>query len=293
MSASPVLVTGASGNLGRRVLEILLEQGVGPLVATTRTPERLAALAARGVDVRHADFDDEASLPRAFAGVKRVLLVSTDALDRPGHRLEQHERAIRACVAAGVEGVVYTSFVNAADSTLPIGPDHAGTELAIAASGIDFAILRNNLYAELLLGSLPAAAAGGQLVNANPSGGIAYVTREDCARVAAAVVVAPTLGRRILEVTGPDSLTGADLAELAAVLVRRPVVHVPVPVEAVVAGMVQHGLPSPVAQIYAAFDVSAARGEFADVTDVVFRLTGRRPQSVRSFLADHRAVFGA
>lgn len=286
-----LLVTGASGHLGRRVLELLLDAGVGPLVATTRSPEKLADLAARGVEVRAADFDDEAGLVRAFAGVRRALLVSTDALDRPGRRLEQHVRAIHALRAAGVGEVVYTSLAAADRSSHPIAADHVGTEAALAASGLAWVSLRNSLYAELLLASLPGAAASGQLVNAAGDGAVAYVSREDCARVAAAVLAKPLPSGTIVEVTGPRALTGADLATATGALVGKAVAHVSIPFEALVDGMVGHGLPRPVAELFAAFDRSAARGELAGVTGAVAELTGRPPQSVEGFLAAHRGAF--
>jgi NAD(P)H dehydrogenase (quinone) len=134
MASTPLLVTGASGQLGRRVLELLLERNAGPIIATTRTPASLAGFAARGVDVRRADFEDDASLTAAFAGAKRALLISTDAVDRPGRRLAQHRSAIAAFERAGIEHVVYTSLPNPIDTPVTIAPDHAGTEAALAAS---------------------------------------------------------------------------------------------------------------------------------------------------------------
>ena len=111
MSASSprLLVTGAGGQLGRRVVELLLEAGVSNLVAASRDPAKLADLQARGVETRRADFDDPASLPAAFAGVDRLLLISTDSLGAPGHRIAQHRAAIAAAQAAGVSHLVYTS----------------------------------------------------------------------------------------------------------------------------------------------------------------------------------------
>jgi NAD(P)H dehydrogenase (quinone) len=290
MSQSPLLVTGAAGHLGRRVVELLLERGVGPIIATTRRPEALADLAARGVEVRRADFDDGPGLARAFAGAKRALLVSTDSVDGTSRRLAQQQTAVRAFAAAGVAHVVYTSMVNPVGSPVGVAPDHAGTEAALASSPLDFTILRNNIYADMLLVWLPPALASGQLVDARAEGAVAYVTREDCAQVAAAALATATTGRHTLDVTGPGALTGAELATLASELVRRTVTHVSVPVAAVVEGLVQHGLPRPVAEIYASFDVGIARGDFAAVTDTVSRLTGRQPQSVRDFLAASRAA---
>src|SRR4051794_23190970 len=158
-----LLVTGASGQLGRRVVELLLDAKAGTVIAATRDPAKVADLAARGAVVRKADFEDEASLAEAFAGVDRLLLVSTDAVDRPGRRIAQHEAAVRAAVRAGVKHIVYTSMPNpGVDSPVSIAVDHRKTEEAITATSLGFTILRNNLYTDLLLQSLPRAVATGQ-----------------------------------------------------------------------------------------------------------------------------------
>jgi len=286
-----LLVTGAGGQLGRRVLELLLEAKSGPLVATTRRPEALADFAARGVEVRHADFDQPATLVEAFAGVERALLISTDSIERPGQRLEQQQQAVRALEVAGVRHVVYTSMPRPDDSAVAIAPSHLGTERALHASRLDFTILRNNIYAEMLLLSLPGAIASGQLVNARGSGAIAYVTRDDCARAAvAALADTKRDGRTTLDITGPEPITSAQLAAWASELSGRPVVHVNVPAAALVEGMQQHGLPRALAEIYASFDVATARGELAATSDDLRRLTGRAPQPLRAFLEAQRAV---
>jgi NAD(P)H dehydrogenase (quinone) len=291
MSRSPLLVTGASGQLGRRVVELLLAQDHGPIIATTRTPDSLKELAAKGVEVRRADFDDEASLVQAFQGAERVLLVSTDALDRPGRRLAQQQRAVRALEAAGVKHVVYTSLPNASSSSVSIAPDHAGTEAALAASRLDFTILRNNLYTDLLFMSLPQALASGQLVDARGNGVVAYVTREDCARAAAAALADRSAsGRRTLDVAGPDALTSDEIASLASEILGRKIVHVSVPGDVLIRGLIDHGLPQPVAEMLTTFDVAISRGELSTVTDTVQRLTGRAPQTVRDFLTQNRAA---
>ena len=124
------------------------------IIATTRDPAKLADLAARGVDVRAADFNDEASLTKAFSGADRALLVSTDALDQ---REAQQLRAVKALEAAGVKHVVYTSVPNPETTLAIVGPSHAVTEKALAASKLDYTVLRNNLHADLLFASLPGA----------------------------------------------------------------------------------------------------------------------------------------
>ena len=288
-SPSPILVTGAAGQLGRRVLELLLERNAGPLLATTRDPQKLAGLA--GVDVRAADFDRPDTLPAAFRGAKAALLISTDSLATPGQRLAQHRAAIAAFVAAGVERVVYTSLTGADHSSVTFAPDHAGTEQALRDSGLDYVVLRNNLYADLWLHSLPRAVATGQLVDARGDGRAAFVTREDCARAAASALLADEGGRKVLEVTGSEALTSAEVAALVTAISGRPVAHRSIGVAEVRAGLLDAGLPAPFADAYASFDAAIAKGEFSRPSSAVRDLTGAAPGSLRAFLTETRDVW--
>jgi NAD(P)H dehydrogenase (quinone) len=287
--SKPLLVTGASGHLGQRVVELLLEQNAGPVIATTRSPEKLAKLAARGVDVRAADFDDDASLAKAFAGAGRALLISTDALDRPG-RLEQHKRAIKALEAAGASHILYTSFLNPGTSVVAVGPDHHATEVAIQQSNLSYTFLRNSLYTETLLGVLPGALKSGSLIDARGGGKAAFVTREDCARAAASALASEEKGSRIFDITGPEALTSVEVAGLLRELFGAQVTHTSVPVPALIEGMLQHGLPRPIAELLASFDVGIAKGELAHVSDAVTTLTGRAPTGVKAFLEANRGA---
>ena len=291
MSGS-ILVTGASGHLGRRVVELLAARGGGAhIIAATRKPEGLSALAALGVEVRRADFDDEASLASAFQGVERVLLISTDALDEPGKRSRQHAGAIRAVVAAGVQHVAYTSIVNPANSKILISKDHADTEAELGKAGVPFTVLRNNMYSEYQFAPLQRALASGKLVDAKASGKVGFVTREDCARIAAAVLREPPGGNQVLDVTGPETLSSADLAAIGSELSGRKLEHLSVPLDALIDGMVQHGLPRPLAEIYASFDAGTAAGELDVTSDHVERFTGQKPQAMRDFLRANQAAW--
>jgi len=292
MSTPTYLVTGASGQLGRRVVDLLLDRGVAPgaIIAATRKPESLAELTKRGVQVRAADFDDAASLTKAFAGATRALLVSTDALDRPGRRLEQHTRAVEALVAAGVEHVVYTSVPNPyPGSPVTIGRDHLETEQLIQRTRLGYTLLRNALYTDLWLMSLPGAVASGSLVDARGEARSTFVTREDCARAAEAALVAGA-GRAILDVTGPDALTSAEVAAIVSKIVGKPISHVSVPRAVLVAGLVGHGVPAAMADVLADFDDAIEKGDFHLVSGTVLALTGRTPESVASFLERHKAA---
>ncbi len=290
MSGS-LVVTGAAGSLGRRVVELLIGHGVAErVVAVTRKPDSLADLAARGVTVRAGDFDDAASLPRAFAGVSRALVISTDSLDKPGHRVLQHENAFKALAALGAEHISYTSIVNPLDSRILLSKDHAASEAALAKSGVAFTVLRDNIYSEMLLHGAKRALDSGKLVDARDAGKVAYVSREDVAAVAAAVLLAPPPGNQLLDVTGPDSLSGPDIARLLGEVGGRAVEHQSIPLTALVDGMVQHGLPRPVAEIYASFDAGIAAGELSAVSDTVERLTGKKPESLGDFLRRNKAA---
>ncbi len=284
-----LLVTGASGQLGQRVIELLIEANAGHIIAATRTPEKLAHLAARGVEVRQADFDDPSSLAAAFAGVERLLLISTDVVDGTDRRIVQHRNAVNAAAQAGVTHVVYTALINPEPgSPIAIAPDHYATEQALAASPLDWTVLRNNIYTDYQLSGLVRAVATGKLVSAAGDGGAGYVTREDCARAATAALVARNSGRTTLDITGPAIVTQAELAQIVSALTERPVTYVPVTPEVMVAGMVAAGLPKPMAEVFVTFDTGIAAGTLAVASSAVADLTGKAPQSVHAYLAAHR-----
>ncbi len=280
-----LLVTGAAGQLGRQVLKALQARGAGPIVAVTRDTAKLADL--KGIEVRRADFDDAASLDGAFAGAERALLISTDAL---GKRVEQHTRAIAALKKAGVKHVVYTSLPNAQASSVSIAPEHLATEEALEQSGLGYTILRNNLYADLFLFTLPNALKGGQLIDARANGKTAFVTREDCARAAAAALASTETSKRVLDVTGPEALTSGQVAALVSEVTGQPLTHLAVAPDDFEKALLSHGLPPVAAQLYKSFDISIAKGELATVTDTVQQLTGQAPTTLRDYFRSVRSA---
>ncbi|MBL8165011.1 MAG: SDR family oxidoreductase [Anaerolineae bacterium] len=287
-----LLITGASGHLGRRVIELLLEtQTDSTIIATTRSPEKLADFSKQGVVVRHADFDQPDTLAEAFAGAERLLLISTDALGVPGLRINQHRNAISAAEQAGVKHVVYTSLIKPdPDSPVLLAPDHHSTETALAESRVGWTVLRENLYAEVLLGSVTQAVKFGGLYNAAANGRAAYITREDCARAAAAALASSFEGRRTLDITGPEALSQEDVAALASSIVGKPLNYVPLELDVLLNNMVSAGLPRPVAEIFASFDTAIAQGRFSAVTNSIEVLTGRKPISIAEFLSANRGA---
>ncbi len=293
---SRLLVTGAFGHLGRAAVIHLLDTLKIPaerVIATSRRPETLSDLAARGVSVRAADFDDAASLPAAFAGADRVLLVSTDVLDRPGWRLAQHRAAIDAAAAAGVRHLVYTSVPEPAGAPLLFAPDHWGTEQHLAGSPLGWTVLRNHWYFENLYLSLAGIMASGRWYSAAGEGGIAHIARDDLALAAATALVNPPDGNQTLTLSGRESFTTAQIAALVSDAAGKSIELVPVPVQGLIDGMVAHGLPQPLAEIFASFDTNTAAGRVSQVTGDFRRLTGRDPLPYRDWLAQQRETIAA
>lgn len=292
--SNTLLVTGASGHLGQRVLHHLLDTlHVDPrrIVASTRKPQALAAVAERGVTVRVSDFEDAASLQATFAGVQRALLISTDALDRPGRRLAQHQAAIAAAEQAGVQHLVYTSMPKADTAVVLIAPDHANTEAALAASRLPgWTVLRNHWYFENLFMNLPSILGnGGQWYHAAGEGKLANIARDDLGRAAATVLAGNETGKSTYTLSGAQALTTAEMAALLSQTLGQPITAVPVPLAGLIQGMLGSGLPEPLAQVVASFDANTAAGHVAEVTDDYQRITGVAPQSFANWLAARRA----
>jgi NAD(P)H dehydrogenase (quinone) len=284
-----IVITGASGQLARGVIEAALER-VAPndLILVTRTPDALAHYAERGAQVRHGDFSDPASLAAAFAGGERMLLISADVV---GVRVAQHRAAIDAAVAAGVGFIAYTSIANpVAENPAAVVPDHRATEQKLRESGVEWAFLRNSVYADLEAGSLAAAQATGTLVTNAGDGRVAYVAREDAAAAAAAVITGGDHAGRAYDITGPELLDAAARADVFAAIAGRPIEVVHVDDEAFASGLADAAaLPIEVGRLLATFG-RAAREGMLDVLSTDFeQLTGRAPTSLRDVLEASRA----
>jgi NAD(P)H dehydrogenase (quinone) len=294
LSKQPLLVTGASGQLGQRVLTHLLDDEAVPgsqIIATTRHPERLASFAARGVQVRRGDFDAPEGLAAAFSGATRALLISTDRVDVPGLRLKEHLTAIETAVKAGVRHVVYTSMIHPdPDSPIPFAPDHYGTEGALAASSLTWTILRNNMYTDFLFQTLAPAIAEGRWFSAAGDLGTAFVTRDDCARACAAALASDATTKAKYDITGPVAVSNAQLVKMVQELTGKSISLIPVTADQFRAGLASAGLPPPIVELLVALDLNALAGHPAVVSDAIQKLTRKPPQSVSEFLAAHKAA---
>ncbi len=277
-----IAITGASGGLGRATVESVLQTArPSEVVLTTRRPDALAEFTARGVDVRRADFAEPASLNAAFAGVDRLLLISTDtSIDMS--RLDLQRDAISAAAAAGVRHIIYTSVPEPVPENPALAaPDHAGTEQALRDSGLLWTMLRNNLYTHMRVPGIKQAIGSGRFVTNGGGGAAAYVTREDCAAAAAAVLANGGHEGQVYDVTGPAALTAADLVALARESSGREVQLVLVDDAAYSAGLRAAGMPVAVTDLVTSLGAAVRDGFFANVSTAVADLTGRQPTALR------------
>jgi NAD(P)H dehydrogenase (quinone) len=214
-----ILVTGATGQLGSKVVDELVRRvAMARVGACVRNPERADLLRKRGVEIRQGDFDDPASLGRAFAGVERLLIVSTGGENAT--RIRQHRNAVAQAERAGVRFIAYTSLTKADSNPMALGAVHRDTENAIQSTGIPYCVLPNNWYLENEAASIRAAAAGAPLVTAAGDGRIGWVTRDDLAMATAAVLAGSGHENTIYELSGPPR-TYADLAGVIASVAGR------------------------------------------------------------------------
>ncbi len=280
----PVLVTGASGQLGRLVVDQLLaEMPAGQVVATVRTREAAAALAARGIQARIADYDQPDSLNAALAGIGRVLLISSSDL---GRRVAQHRNVIEAARRAGVRLLAYTSVLHADTSPLGLAGEHRDTEALLRNSGVPFVLLRNGWYTENYTASLPAALAHHAFIGSAGEGRVASAARTDYAAAAVAVLTtAQDLGGRTLELAGDEAYS---LPELAAEIARqsgRSVGYTNLPEADYKAALVGAGLPEALASLLADSDTGASKGALFDDSRQLSTLIGRPTTSMAATVA--------
>lgn len=280
-----LLVAGASGQLGRLVLDALLAAGATNLIATTRTPATLEAYRERGVDVRAADYDQPEGLVDAFRGASRMLLISTQAV---GARLAQHLAAFEAARAAGVRHIFYTSHAFPDESVSAVAPEHAAMEKAIIASGMTYTILRNFLYSENVILMLAGAMETGKWYGAAGEGRVAFISRRDCAAAAAgAMMNASEHENRIYDVTGPRRYSYAEIAAIASDVLGREISYVDMSPEDYRAQLIANGVPDAFADTFVSFERANGLGDGDLVTDAVLKLSGQEPELLEDFLRDN------
>ncbi|CAM5344027.1 SDR family oxidoreductase [Leifsonia shinshuensis] len=284
-----IVVTGATGHLGRLTVDALLDRGVpaSDIRALGRSAERLAPLAERGVQTAVIDFEKPETLDTAFAGADALLLVSGSEV---GQRIPQHRNAIDAAVRAGVGRLVYTSAPHADDTDLILAPEHAETERLLADSGLPVTVLRNNWYTENYVGQIDAAAATGELVGSAADGRVASASRKDYAEAAAVVLTTDGHDGAVYELAGDVAWTFDDLAAAVGELLGTSVVYRSVTPEEHGSALREAGLDEGTAGFVVALDGNIRDGALADAPGTLAELIGRPTTPLAAGLAEARAA---
>jgi NAD(P)H dehydrogenase (quinone) len=266
-----ILVTGATGNLGRLVIASLLERGADPqsIIAGARDVAKAQDL---GVRVAHLDYAAPSSITAALEGVDSVLLVSGSEV---GQRVAQHKAVIDAAKDAGVTKFVYTSAPKATTSDLVLAPEHKATEELIAESGLPAVILRNNWYTENYAADLARAAETGVLASGAGDGRVASASRRDFAEAAAVVLLEDGHIGQVYELGGDVAWNYSDLAGAIAEVAGRDVTYQPLTADEQLAGLQAAGLDEGTAGFVVALDAGIAAGALADTDGTLARLIGR------------------
>ncbi len=282
-----IVVTGATGQLGKLVVEELLKTvPASQIVAAVRDPQKAQDLAAKGIEIRQADYAQPESLAAAFAGAEKVLLISSSEV---GQRVAQHQAVADAARAAGVKLLVYTSILNADSSNLLLSQEHKATEAYLRASGVPFTLLRNGWYTENQTGSLAAAVEHGAILGAAEEGRFAAATRADYAAAAAAVLTGTGHENKVYELGGDEPYTLAELAAEVARQTGKPVAYKNLPQAEYAKALTGFGLPEGLAAAIADADAGASRAELDtrshDLSKLIGRSTTSMPKAVAAALA--------
>ncbi|HLV08194.1 MAG TPA: SDR family oxidoreductase [Croceibacterium sp.] len=265
-------VTGATGQVGRLVLdELLTHTEASNIVALARDPSALSAYAAKGVQVRQADYDDPDSLEAAFQGVDRVLLISGNAV---GQRERQHGNVIDAAKAAGVSYLAYTSILKGDQSPLALAPEHVATEKLLANSGLNYDVLRNGWYSENYTMGLAPSLESGKIFGAVGQGKLSTATRADFAAGAAAALLRGK-GGDVYELAGDEAWTMQDFAAEVSRQSGRQVEYVDQSEADYARTLEGAGLPPPVASMLASTSALSGQGALYDDSKSLSRLSGK------------------
>lgn len=279
-----IAITGATGLLGQHVIENLLQiVPAGQIVAIVRNPAKGASLSRKGISVRQADYNDEASLIRALQGVEKLLLISSSEI---GQRVTQHCNVINAAKSANVKFIAYTSLLHADTSPLSLHTEHVETEKMLADSGILYTLLRNGWYTENYLASVPAALEHGVFIGAAGDGKIASAARADYASVAARVISEDGHAGKVYELAGDEAWTLSRLAKELTEQSGKNVVYQNLSQADFVAALKNAGLPDELSEMLADSDIGASEGGLFDDSHTLSKLIGRPTTTLTESIKD-------
>lgn len=281
-----LIVTGASGQLGRKIVDQLLRLVPAERIAVSvRDPLRLAEVAAQGVRVRRGDYEEPASLLHAWEGARRVLLVSSNAGATGGDTLKQHAAAIDAARQLGVERVFYTSQISSsATSQFSPGRNHAATETLLEQSGLAWTSLRHGFYADSAV-AMNARGFEAGAVTTPLDGKVSWVTHDDLAAADAALLASETtIDGATPPLTGSEALDLAQLTSLASEITGKPISRIVIGDADMEANVRAAGVPEERISVMMGYFLAARAGEFAAVDPFLATILGREPETMRSFL---------
>jgi len=278
-----IVVTGATGELGRLVIAALLKKvPASKIVAAVRNVEKAGDLAESGIQVRYADYSQPASWDEALKGADKVLLISSSEI---GQRVNQHRSVIDAAKRSGVQLLAYTSVLHAGTSPLGLAAEHRETEALLGASGVSFVLLRNGWYTENYTAGVPAALAHGAVYGCAGDGRISSAARADYAEAAAVVLTADNQAGRVYELAGDTSYT---LTELSAEISRQSgknIGYVNLPEAEYKSVLIKVGLPEIIAELLANSDTGASKDALFDDSRQLSKLIGRPTTSLATAIA--------
>jgi NAD(P)H dehydrogenase (quinone) len=274
-------VTGATGQLGRIVIEKLKERvSSESIVALVRTPEKASSL---GVEARTFDYSKPEALADSLKGIDSLLLISSNEI---GQRIQQHANVIEAAKQAGVKRIVYTSLLHADRSTLNLAEEHLATESTLKASGVPYTILRNGWYTENYTGSIPGAIGAGALIGSAGDGKIASAARVDYAEAAAVVLTSEGHVNKVYELAGDDAYTLTDLAAEVSRQIGKNIPYNNLPEAEYVNILKKMNLPEALALNIVGWDVGASKNDMFDDAHQLSKLIGRPTTSLAKVVAD-------
>jgi NAD(P)H dehydrogenase (quinone) len=267
------VITAATGQLGRLVIDVLLRRvPAGSIVAAVRNIDKASDIAALGVQVRQADYNQAASLEAAFQGAERLLLISSSEI---GQRTRQHQAVIDAAKRSGIQRLAYTSVLHADTSVLALAQEHRETEAAILDSGLPFVLLRNGWYTENYTAGVPSALSLGAVVGCAGEGRIASAARADYAEAAATILTSDDPAGRIYELAGDTAYTLSDFAAAISRQIGKTINYVNLPEADYRNALLGAGLPEPLAGLLADSDTGASKGALFDDGRQLSSLLGR------------------
>ncbi len=279
-----IAITGATGQLGRLVIENLLKSvPATEIVAAVRNPDKAADLAAKGVEIRFADYNQPESLTAAFVGIEKVLLISSSEV---GQRTPQHRAVIETAVQAEIKLLAYTSILHADSSPLMLAKEHQETEAILRDSGLPYILLRNGWYTENYTIGIPAALENGAIMGCAGSGKLSSASRADYAAAAAAVLTGSGKAGEVYELAGDHAWSLSDLATEISKQSGRAIAYHDMPEDEYRQALIGFGLPEGFAVALADAETGVANGVLFDDSCQLSRLVGRPTTPMATSVAE-------